>query len=29
VERDFAGVPEEVRGKIVYENAAALYRIGN
>jgi predicted TIM-barrel fold metal-dependent hydrolase len=29
VERDFAEVPEEVRRKIVYENAAALYRIGN
>jgi predicted TIM-barrel fold metal-dependent hydrolase len=29
VERDFAGVPEDVRRKIVFDNAAALYGIGN
>ncbi len=27
IERDFAGVPEEVTRKIVYENAAKLYRL--
>jgi predicted TIM-barrel fold metal-dependent hydrolase len=27
IERDFAGVPEEVTRKIVYENAARLYRL--
>lgn len=28
VERDFAGVPDDVTRKIVFENAAALYHIG-
>ena len=27
VERDFAGVPDDVRQKIVYDNAATLYGI--
>jgi predicted TIM-barrel fold metal-dependent hydrolase len=27
IERDFAGVPDEVTRKIVYENAAKLYRL--
>jgi hypothetical protein len=27
VERDFAGVPEDVRRKIVFENVAQLYNI--
>lgn len=27
VERDFAGVPDDVRRKIVFENAVALYHI--
>jgi predicted TIM-barrel fold metal-dependent hydrolase len=29
VERDFAGVPEEIRRKIVYDNAATLYGIAH
>jgi predicted TIM-barrel fold metal-dependent hydrolase len=29
VERDFAGVPEEIRSKIVFDNAATLYGIGH
>jgi predicted TIM-barrel fold metal-dependent hydrolase len=29
IERDFAGVPEEVTSKIVYKNAAELYRLGH
>jgi predicted TIM-barrel fold metal-dependent hydrolase len=29
VERDFAGVPEDVRQKIVFDNAAKLYGIAN
>src|SRR5579864_1629015 len=28
IEKDFAGVPEDVTRKIVFENAAALYRVG-
>ena len=28
VERDFAGVPDDVRSKIVFENATTLYGIG-
>jgi predicted TIM-barrel fold metal-dependent hydrolase len=28
VERDFAGVPEDIRQKIVFDNAATLYDIG-
>jgi predicted TIM-barrel fold metal-dependent hydrolase len=28
VERDFAGVPDDIRRKIVFENAATLYGIG-
>ena len=28
VERDFAGVPAEVKEKIIYSNAARLYGIG-
>jgi hypothetical protein len=28
VERDFAGVPAEVKEKIIYSNVARLYGIG-
>jgi hypothetical protein len=27
VERDFAGVPEDIKRKIVFDNAAHLYNI--